>query len=76
MKRYPADPYAWADLGKAQRLLGNTSNAIQWLQIALTLNPALNQLYYQLALLYRRQGRKDLTGSELAEFQKTRRTNP
>jgi tetratricopeptide (TPR) repeat protein len=76
VKKYPKDPYAWADLGKAQGVLGNYGAAIQCLKTALSLNPDLNQLHYQLALLYRKQGREDLTSSELAVFQGNRRKNP
>ena len=76
VKKYPEDAYAWADLGKAQGILGNSAAAIQCLQKALSLNPGLNQLHYQLALLYRKQGRGDLTSSELAQFQSDRKNNP
>ena len=76
VKKYPKDPYAWADLGKAEGVLGNSGTAIHCLQTALSLNPGLNQLHYQLAVLYRKQGRDDLTNSELAIFQSNRRTNP
>lgn len=76
VKKYPKDPYAWADLGKAQGILGNSAAAIQCLQAALRLNPGMNELHYQLALLYRKQGRADLTRSELAAFQINRRKNP
>jgi Flp pilus assembly protein TadD len=67
---------AKADLGKAQGVLGNIGAAIDSLHTALALNPGLNQLHYQLAMLHRKQGRADLTDSELTEFQKNRRKNP
>jgi tetratricopeptide (TPR) repeat protein len=76
VKRYPSDAFAWADLGKAQAKLGAGERAIQALQKALELDPTLNQIHYQLAVLYRRQGDGKLAEHELQRFQTNRRPEP
>jgi len=70
--RYPGDAFAWADLGKAEGKLGARETAIQALQKALELNPSLNQVHYQLAMLYRQQGNEKLALQELQKFQTNR----
>jgi tetratricopeptide (TPR) repeat protein len=76
VKRYPRDAFAWADLGKAQGRLGAGDRAIQALQKALELDPTLNQVHYQLAMLYRLQGNEKLAQQELQTFQTNRRPEP
>jgi tetratricopeptide (TPR) repeat protein len=76
VKRYPRDAFAWADLGKAQGRLGAGDRAIQSLQKALKLDPTLNQVQYQLAMLYRLQGNEKLAQQELQTFQTNRRPEP
>ncbi len=76
VKRYPRDAYAWADLGKAQSKLGAPEQAVQSLRKALELDPSLNQVHYQLAMLYRQQGREELAREELQKFRAKRGANP
>jgi tetratricopeptide (TPR) repeat protein len=76
VERYPRDAYAWADLGKAQGKLGAPDQAVHALRKALELDPSLNQVHYQLAMLYRQQGQEKLAQEELAKFRASRRANP
>jgi tetratricopeptide (TPR) repeat protein len=59
VQQYPGDAYASADLGKAEGKLGSSENAVQHLRKALELNPSLYQIHYQLATLYRQQGKEE-----------------
>ena len=76
VERYPRDAYAWADLGKAQGKLGDRDMAIQALRKALQIDPSLNQVHYQLAMLYRQQGNEKLALEELQRFRTNRRSDP
>jgi tetratricopeptide (TPR) repeat protein len=73
VERYPRDAFAWADLGKAEWKLGAKDRAIQALQKAVQLDPNLNQIHYQLAVLYRQQGNEKLAQQELQAFKTNRR---
>jgi tetratricopeptide (TPR) repeat protein len=75
VERYPRDAYAWADLGKAEGKLGDREKAIQALRQALVIDPSLNQVHYQLAVLYRQRGNEKLAREELQTFQANRRSN-
>lgn len=76
VERYPRDANAWADLGKAEGKLGDGEKAIQSLQKALQLDPALNRLHYQLAMLYRRKGNEKLAQEEFQTFRTNWRSAP
>lgn len=73
VQRYPRDAYAWADLGKAEGKLGAAEAAIQDLQKALQIDPTLNQVHYQLAMLYRQKGNEKLAMEELQSFRTNRK---
>jgi Flp pilus assembly protein TadD len=75
VERYPRDAYAWADLGKAEGKLGDGGGAVQALQKALLIDPSLNQVHYQLAMLYRQQGNEKLAREELQRFQVNRKSD-
>jgi tetratricopeptide (TPR) repeat protein len=76
VERYPRDAYAWADLGKAEGKVGAGDLAVQALRKALQIDPSLNQVHYQLAMLYRQQGNEKLAREELQRFQTNRRSDP
>jgi tetratricopeptide (TPR) repeat protein len=76
VERYPRDAYAWADLGKAEGKLGAGDTAIQALQKALQIDPSLNQVHYQLAMLYRQRGNEKLALEELERFRTNRKSDP
>jgi tetratricopeptide (TPR) repeat protein len=75
-RKYPGDAYAWADLGKAEARLGSAKEAVQSLQKALELDPSLNQIHYQLGMLYRQQGNESLAREELQRFRTNRKSSP
>ena len=72
VERYPRDAYAWADLGKAEGKSGDQEKAVQSLRKALQIDASLNQVHYQLAMLYRQQGNEELAREELQKFQANR----
>jgi len=76
VERYPRDAFAWADLGKAEGRLGAGDVAIQALRKALQIDPSLNQVHYQLAMLYRQQGNEKLALEELQKFRTNRKSDP
>jgi tetratricopeptide (TPR) repeat protein len=76
VERYPRDAFAWADLGKAEGQLGAGDMAIQALRKALQIDPSLNQVHYQLAMLYRRQGNEKLALEELQRFRTNKKSEP
>ena len=73
VQRYPGDAYAWADLGKAEARVSASEEAILHLRKALELNPTLYQIHYQLAMLYRKQGKDEIARQELQEFQRVKK---
>lgn len=76
VRKYPRDAYAWADLGKAEAKLGSRAEAVRSLQKALELDPSLNQIHYQLGMLYRQQGNESLAQEELQRFRSNRKSSP
>jgi tetratricopeptide (TPR) repeat protein len=75
-RRYPADAYAWADLGKARAQVGDAESGAACFRKALELDPSMNQVHYQLAMLYRRIGKGGLAAEELRQFEHNKVAKP
>jgi tetratricopeptide (TPR) repeat protein len=70
--QYPADAYAWADLGKAYAETGETQPALLCFRNALERDGSLNQVHYQLAILYRKLREETLARQEFQKFEVNR----
>jgi tetratricopeptide (TPR) repeat protein len=70
--RYPADAYAWADLGKAYVQTEETQAALLCFRKAIYIDDGLGPAHYQLAMLYRKLGKKTLARQELQKFQQNK----
>lgn len=68
LKDFPHDAYAWNDLGKAYLDLGQTTEAIRSLQIAVRLDPSLYRIHFMLAMAYRKLGQAQLEKREIRKF--------
>ncbi len=66
---------AFDELSKADRGLGQTSDAIDALRRAVALNPQKAEYHYVLARLYTQTHRLDEAKAQLAEYQQSRRAN-
>jgi tetratricopeptide (TPR) repeat protein len=76
LREYPEDAYAWSDLGKAQAQLGQNEAAVISLRKALELDPSMNDLRYEMAMIYRNLGHEDLAKEQLKSFLKHSKKNP
>lgn len=76
LREYPEDAYAWADLGKAQAQLRQDKAAVNSLRRALELDPSMNELRYEMAMIYRNLGQEDLAKEQLKIFLKHSKKNP
>jgi tetratricopeptide (TPR) repeat protein len=76
LREYPEDAYAWADLGKAQTQLGQNEAAVNSLRKALELDASMNELRYEMAMIYRNLGRAELAKEQLKIFLRHSKKNP
>jgi Tfp pilus assembly protein PilF len=70
--RYPADAYAWVDLGKAYVQTEETQAALLCFRKAVYIDDGLGPAHYQLAMLYRKLRKKTLARQELQKFQENK----
>lgn len=63
----PQGPSVLARLGELHLALKNYTKAINFLNLALTIEPSANKLHYPLAMAYEKSGRKELAKQHLAQ---------
>ena len=76
LREYPEDAYAWSDLGKAQAQPGQNEAIVNSLRKALELGPSMNDLRYEIAMIYRNLDHEDLAKEQLKVFLKYSKKNP
>ncbi len=63
----PQGPTVLARLGELSLAKNDYTKAIDFLSLALTIEPSANELHYPLAMAYRKSGQKDLAKQHLAK---------